>query len=82
MPRYFFTTENGQVHQDDIGTELAGLAAARVHAIQYAGEVMAHEPDVLWDGREFHVEVSDERQALLFIVICHTRNAPAGGDTK
>ena len=82
MPRYFFHTEDGEPHQDDSGTELAGPAAARVHAIQYAGEVMSNEPDVLWDGREFHVEVRDEHQELLFIVTCKALNAPAGGDTK
>lgn len=82
MPRYFFKTEDGQVHRDQDGTELSGLSAARVHAIRYAGDVMSNEPDVLWDGNEFHVEVSDEKGALLFTIICHAQNAPAGGDTK
>lgn len=82
MPRYYFHTANGGVHRDDTGTELPGLLAARVHAIKYAGEVMADEPEVLWDGQEFYVEVRNEAHQLLFIVTCKARNAPAAGETK
>ena len=43
---------------------------------------MADEPEVLWDGRELHVEVRDDRGLQLFDVVCYVMNAPAAGDTK
>ncbi len=82
MPRYFFDTENGHAHRDIEGTDLSGLAAARVHAIRYAGDVMSNEPGVLWDGNEFQVAVTDGGGTLLFTIACKAHNAPAAGDTK
>jgi hypothetical protein len=82
MPRYFFATADGERHQDTEGTELPGLSAARVAAIKYAGAIMEDEPSVLWDGRDFRVEVTDERGLLLFTIITLAVNAPAGGDTN
>jgi hypothetical protein len=80
--RYFFNTKDGTRHLDKEGVELKDKAAARVEAVRYAGAVMANEPGVLWDGQEFHVEVSNERGLQLFDVVCYVMNAPAAGDTK
>lgn len=60
MPRYFFHTADGGVQRDDEGTELAGVEAARVAAIRFAGEVLASEPNSLGDSGEFQVRVLDE----------------------
>jgi hypothetical protein len=68
MPRYFFHTANGSVELDPDGTDLPDDGAARVHAIKFAGDVMHHEPDVLWDGSEFRVRVTDQKQQLLFTI--------------
>ena len=80
--RYYFSTKDSTAHRDTLGVELKDKAAARVEAIRYAGVVMADEPGVLWDGQEFHVQVSDERGLQLFDVVCYVLNAPAAGDTK
>lgn len=82
MNRYFFNTENGSAHRDEVGLELESMGAARVAAIRYTGQIMANEPDVLRDGKEFHVQVTDDRGLNLFEVICYVNNAPAAGDTK
>ena len=82
MPRYFFNTADGHRDVDTEGLELPDHAAARIAAIRHAGAIMEHEPDVLWDGRDFRVEVTDERRLLLFTIITLAVNAPAGGDVK
>ncbi len=79
MPRYFFSSTNGSRHDDDRGAELSGDGAARVHAIQYAGDVMSNEPGVLWDGQEFKVEVTGDKGIRLFTIVCHAVDEPASG---
>lgn len=82
MPRYFFNTADNQHKRDDEGTELEDLAAARKYAIVTAGQIMHGEPAVLWDGREFNVDVTDARGLMLFRLTAYVTNAPAAGDTK
>jgi len=53
MTVYFFNAIDGGRVDDNEGSELPSDAAARVHAIQYAGDVLSSEPGVLWDGGEF-----------------------------
>ena len=79
MPRYFFNSVDGKRDDDERGTELPNHGAARVHAIQYAGDIMRSEPGVLWDGREFKVEVNGDGGTRLFTIICHAINEPASG---
>lgn len=82
MARYFFNTVDGGQEGDAHGVELADHAAARKHAIVFAGQVMHGEPAVLWDGRDFEVEVKNDQGLLLFTITAYATNAPAGGDTK
>lgn len=82
MARYFFNTTDGTSEPDVVGTELNDLAAARKHAIVFAGQVLHGEPTVLWNGRDFRVDVTDNRGLLLFTLTAYVTNAPAGGDTK
>lgn len=77
MPRYFFHSADGTRDRDTDGTELPDQAAARKEGIKYAGLVMAEQPDSLWDGRDFRVEVADEAQQLLFTIIMLAIDAPA-----
>jgi hypothetical protein len=60
MPRYFFNIEDHVRDEDDKGTELADAAQARLHAIAFAAGVLKDDPDLVWDGREFRVEVTRE----------------------
>ncbi|MES3097632.1 MULTISPECIES: DUF6894 family protein [Sphingomonas] len=82
MARYFFNAADNRHGPDSEGTELADHAAARKHAIIFAGQIMHGEPAVLWDGRDFVVDVTNERGLMLFRLTAYVTNAPAGGDTK
>lgn len=79
MARYFFHTVDGGRDRDPEGIELPGLEAARNAAIRYAGDVLSDSPDVIWDGKGFRVEVTDEREQLLLTVITFAVDAPASG---
>jgi hypothetical protein len=79
VPRYFFNQIDGQYKFDDEGLEFQSLDQARTEAVRYAGEVLCHEPDVLWEGDDFRVEVTDETKLLLFTLIVVGVDAPAGG---
>jgi hypothetical protein len=77
MPRYFFATADGSRERDDEGLELSDNNAARRAAIRYAGAIMEGDPNVLWDGQDFRIEVTDEKGRLLFTVITLAVDAPA-----
>ncbi len=76
MPRYYFHTADGTRDWDPDGVELADQGAARKEAIRFAGAVMTDEPDVLWDGRDFRVEVTNEQRHLLFTIITLAVDSP------
>lgn len=82
MARYYFHTTDGTVERDTEGMECADLTEVRQRAIRYAGDIMSDEPEVLWDGRDFRVEATNEAGDLLFTIVTLAINAPAGGDTK
>lgn len=82
MPNFFFSTRERPISADTEATELPDLSAARKHAIVFAGDVMHSEPEVLWDGREFQVDVKNGDGLLLFTLTAFVTNAPAAGDTK
>jgi hypothetical protein len=77
MKRYFFHTADGSRERDSDGMLLVSLDAARVQAIRFAGEVLSTEPEVLWDGKDFRIEVTDDKDMLLFTVVTLAINAPA-----
>lgn len=76
MPRYFFNTADGHRDCDEEGVELPNGNAARAEAIRYAGAVMNNHPDVLWDGRDFRVEVVNEDKQLVCTVITVAVDTP------
>jgi hypothetical protein len=79
VPRYFFHTADGSRERDTTGTVLASYEEARAAAIQYAGDVLSHEPEHLWKDSDFRVEVTDEHDLMLFTVIMLAVDAPATG---
>jgi hypothetical protein len=79
MPRYFFNEFDGDYKVDDRGLDLTSMDQARLEAVRYAGEAMRDQPTLAWSGREFRVEVTDEKQLLLFTVMVVGVDAPAGG---
>ena len=79
MPRYFFHTADGFRERDTEGTELLSLNAARREAVRFAGAVLNDQPEIVWDGHEFRVEVTDHTDLMLFTVTVFATNAPATG---
>jgi hypothetical protein len=79
MARYFFNEFDGQYKVDDRGLDLPTLETARLEAVRYAGEAMRDQPELAWKGEEFRVEVTDDKQLVLFTVIVLGVEAPAGG---
>ena len=77
MPRFFFNTADGSRDCDELGVELPNGSAARVEAIRYAGSLLADQPNMLWDGRDFRVEVVNEDQQLVCTVITLAVASPA-----
>ena len=78
MPRYFFNEIGGTYKQDDEGLEFATLADARLEAVRYLGEVLRDQPDVVWAGEDFRVEVTDATNLVMFTAIVVGIDAPAG----
>ena len=76
MPRFYFNSADGGCDRDDEGVELADAAGARSEAIRYAGAVMRDNPDVIWDGHDFRVEVLDEDRRLVSTVVTLAVDAP------
>ena len=79
MPRYFFNTADGQADTDTEGTELPDTAVARTEAIRYAGALLRDSPDMLWDGRDFRVQVLGEDRRLVCTVVALAVDAPQPG---
>jgi hypothetical protein len=77
VPRYFFHTVDGSRDRDTVGTEFPDHAAARKAGIRVAGELLNEDPDRLWDGQEFRVEVTNRDNTLLFTIILRAVNAVA-----
>jgi hypothetical protein len=61
MARYFFHVQDGVRYEDETGTELPSLIAARTRALKVCGDMLASgtHPD-LWEGHEWRMTVTDE----------------------
>src|SRR5687767_5766348 len=59
MPRYFLHVIGGREIIDSEGSELADLKEARIEAIQLAGAILRDEDEKFWNGREWHMNVTD-----------------------
>lgn len=66
MPRFYFNIYDGVSSLDDTGTELSDWQEARVEAIRLAGEIFRDDAQRIALGEDWHIEVADERQLVLF----------------
>lgn len=73
----FFKLAGAVYDPDVVGVELPTLKDARIEAARYIGEVIRDRPAVVWAGDEVRVEVTDERQLLLFTIVAFGVDAPA-----
>jgi hypothetical protein len=80
MPRYFFNIEDHVRDPDDEGTELADAAEARLHAIAFAAGVLKDDPDLVWDGREFMIQVKDEGGEPIVDIIVRAEDRRGAGN--
>ena len=80
MPLYHFNIAGQGSNRDTEGTELAGPVEARRQAVIFAGDYLSDNPDVVWNGREFQVEVTNAEGQTLFIVVVMAIDAVKGED--
>ena len=77
MPRYFFSCDGAQVFTDQDGTELPDLHAARVQAVQNAGEILKDHAESFSDYPRWRMAVSDETGRVLFRLNFSIEQEPA-----
>ncbi|TNC05406.1 hypothetical protein FF100_35755 [Methylobacterium terricola] len=77
MPRFFFNVYDGVSMLDDMGSELANWQEARIKAIQFAGEIFMSEAQSIALGEDWRIEVTDERNLVLFRLDFISVEAPA-----
>ncbi|CAN5351565.1 hypothetical protein BH09PSE4_BH09PSE4_11140 [soil metagenome] len=68
MPIYHFNIADHSADPDPEGTELPDDATARAEAVVFAGTYLRDKPELILDGHNFRVEVTDKRHDLLFMV--------------
>lgn len=74
--RYHFDCVDSYREHDEEGTDLPDEEAARVMAVQFAGEVLKSDPETVWRSGQWRVEVADERGVLLFTLLTVSIDAP------
>lgn len=68
MPRYFFNVHDGRSELDTNGTELTSREAARLMAVQLAGEILRDEAHRQTLGDAWRLEVADEAGEIAWLV--------------
>jgi hypothetical protein len=79
MRRYFFNLEHVYVVKDPEGSEHAGLAAAKVHAVKLMAEALSQAPHHFWDADIYRMTVAEEDGLMLFSIEMYANIAPAAG---
>ena len=77
MPLYFFDIVDGEDLPDLNGSDHADLAAARIEAIRYSGEVLREMPERFWNAEEWTMTVSDATKAPLFTLKFFAEQIPS-----
>jgi hypothetical protein len=76
VPRYFFNVYDGVSLLDITGTELLDWREARVEAIRLAGAIFQDNAKTIALGDDWRIEVTDERQLVLFRFDFISQEAP------
>ncbi len=77
MPRFFFHVHDGATDQDEDGTELPDLTAARKEAVRLAGELLVADSAKFWDEEHWSIDIADELGLVLFTLTFFATHAPA-----
>jgi hypothetical protein len=68
----------GAVYDPDVeGAEMASIDDARIEAARFIAQSIKDKPEIVWAGEEIRVEVTDERQLVLFTIIVVGVDAPS-----
>jgi hypothetical protein len=65
----FFNLAGSVYDPDVIGYEVATIDQARILAAQHVAEIIRDRPEVVWTGEEVRLDVTDERQLVLFTIM-------------
>lgn len=76
--RYHFNVVGAINEPDSKGQEFSSLSDARIQAVCFASDYLRTRPELVWLGEEFRVEVTDDRNQMLFTFIAVGVDAPAG----
>lgn len=77
MPRYHFHMKDGTCLEDEGGTELPSLAAAKDTAVRVMTESLQGRPGLFWEEEAFSIVVTDDDRLSLFTVDMSVSYAPA-----
>lgn len=77
MARYYFNTVDATRERDQNGLELRDVNAARKAAVRFMADLLRDDTDMVWDGRDFRIEVTDEADHSVLIVIAMAIDAKA-----
>lgn len=66
MPIFYFHTEDGVRVADNVGSDLADIAAAEDAAVQILAECLRGNSQMFWDTEGFTVTVTDADGLTLF----------------
>lgn len=81
MPRYFFDVKDGRDFPDLQGSEFADLAAARIEAVRFAGEILKEAPERFWHCEEWTMTVSDHQRQMLFTLKFLAQSSPSASSS-
>jgi hypothetical protein len=77
MPKFYFDIADADPSIPCEGANLPSLAAARCHALQYAGQILCDQKPPFWDADEWVLTVSDAQHLILFTLTIATSDAPS-----
>jgi hypothetical protein len=75
MARYFFHVHDSVQIIDKYGTELPHIDAARRHAVAYASKLLADNPEQIWMGEKWSMEITNREGLLFFRIDIETKQA-------
>jgi hypothetical protein len=65
----FFNLAGAVYDPDVIGYDVDTISQARLLAAKHVAEIIADRPEMVWAGEEVRLEVTDERQLVLFTIM-------------
>lgn len=73
MQTFFFHVHGHAMELDEEGVSLPDARTAAVEAARFAGELLAHTPQLLLDERQVRVEVTDGERPLFAVRVVAER---------